>query len=79
MRARAFALRDLFADVLGGLYLREEIEEDRRSAPEPAGSVIDGELTEAAPQIASTISAEQAEGIKALIVETAADLPKFLS
>lgn len=29
MRARAFALRDLFADVLGGLYLREEIEEDR--------------------------------------------------
>lgn len=29
MRARAFALRDLFADVLGGLYLREEIEDDR--------------------------------------------------
>lgn len=27
MRARAFALRDAFADVLGGLYLREEIEE----------------------------------------------------
>ncbi|MFO1148313.1 MAG: hypothetical protein U1E62_08045 [Alsobacter sp.] len=27
MRARAFALRDVFADVLGGLYLREEIED----------------------------------------------------
>jgi hypothetical protein len=26
MRARAFALRDVFADVLGGLYLREEVE-----------------------------------------------------
>jgi hypothetical protein len=26
MRARAFALRDAFADVLGGLYLREEME-----------------------------------------------------
>jgi len=26
MRARAFALRDAFADVLGGLYVREEIE-----------------------------------------------------
>jgi hypothetical protein len=26
MRARAFALRDTFADVLGGLYLREEME-----------------------------------------------------
>jgi hypothetical protein len=30
MRARAFALRDAFADVLGGLYLREEIEEEPR-------------------------------------------------
>jgi hypothetical protein len=30
MRARAFALRDVFADVLGGMYLREEIEEDRQ-------------------------------------------------
>jgi hypothetical protein len=29
MRARGFTLRDGFADVLGGLYLREEIEEER--------------------------------------------------
>lgn len=29
MRARAFSLRDGFADVLGGLYLREEIEDAR--------------------------------------------------
>jgi len=29
MRARAFALRDGFADVLGGLYLKEEIEDER--------------------------------------------------
>lgn len=41
MRARAFALRDGFADVLGGLYLREEIEDDRdhvqsRRAPAPS-------------------------------------------
>lgn len=28
MRARAFALRDGFADVLGGLYLREEIDDN---------------------------------------------------
>jgi len=26
MRARGFALRDVFADVLGGMYLREELE-----------------------------------------------------
>ncbi len=40
MRARAFALRDLYADVLGGLYLREEIEEEgkqqRSEMPPPA-------------------------------------------
>ncbi|NDA48711.1 MAG: hypothetical protein EBY21_15840, partial [Alphaproteobacteria bacterium] len=34
MRARAFALRDVFADVLGGLYFREEIE-PRTSQPKP--------------------------------------------
>jgi hypothetical protein len=38
MRARAFALRDLFADVLGGLYLREELEDEGKVA----GSVIEG-------------------------------------
>lgn len=32
MRARAFALRDVFADVLGGMYLREEIEDPAREA-----------------------------------------------
>jgi RecT family len=40
MRARAFALRDLYADVLGGLYLREEIEDEgrpgRADTPPPA-------------------------------------------
>lgn len=30
MRARAFALRDGFADVLGGLYLREELDDTSR-------------------------------------------------
>lgn len=33
MRARAFALRDGFADVLGGMYLREEIEDTHEAAP----------------------------------------------
>lgn len=32
MRARAFALRDVFADVLGGLYVREEIEDEAHTA-----------------------------------------------
>lgn len=34
MRARAFCLRDVFADVLGGMYLREELE-DSQPAPAP--------------------------------------------
>jgi hypothetical protein len=48
MRARAFALRDGFADALGGLYLREEIEADEPArAPAP-------------PQIAATAQSRRA-------------------
>lgn len=40
MRARGFDLRDVYADVLGGLYLREEVDDDmieaRRSPMPPA-------------------------------------------
>lgn len=39
LRARAFALRDGFADVLGGMYLREELDDQtpvRDGAPPPA-------------------------------------------
>lgn len=39
MRARAFCLRDVFADVLGGLYLREEIEEGAKAIAEAATDV----------------------------------------
>jgi hypothetical protein len=38
MRARGFALRDVFADVLGGLYLREEVEDEAVWAPPPPSS-----------------------------------------
>ena len=44
MRARAFALRDAFPDVLMGLYLREELEgveaETRYAKPEDRKSVV---------------------------------------
>ncbi|MBB3997249.1 recombinase RecT [Aureimonas pseudogalii] len=39
MRARAFALRDVFADVLGGLYLREEIEDAGQPRSPPAAAL----------------------------------------
>jgi hypothetical protein len=45
MRARAFALRDVFADVLGGLYLREELpdaEEPQGRNPPPGIPTTDG-------------------------------------
>lgn len=54
MRARAFALRDLFADVLGGLYIAEELEglEDERQpkdvTPRP---VVTGGRSELPPSI----------------------------
>ncbi len=54
MRARAFALRDAFADVLGGLYLREEIEEEPRRA-----QALEAELQKE-PRQAPIIRAEQA-------------------
>lgn len=36
MRARAFALRDLFADILGGMHLREEFDDEEPAATAPA-------------------------------------------
>jgi hypothetical protein len=41
MRARGFALRDGFADVLGGMYLREEIDEDERPT-KPRDAITSG-------------------------------------
>lgn len=57
MRARAFCLRDGFADVLGGLYLKEEIEdnEPRREPPappqQPSESVRTAPATTTSPRL----------------------------
>ncbi|WP_457797590.1 recombinase RecT [Methylocystis sp. S23] len=62
MRARAFCLRDLFADVLGGLYLREEIDDEARPAearteppppPPPAVAQIETKAIEPPPPAAA--------------------------
>ena len=59
MRARAFALRDAFADVLGGLYLQEEIEEETRRIHVIAADVeprnIDDEETTEAQHVPQTV------------------------
>jgi hypothetical protein len=74
MRARAFALRDGFADVLGGLYLREEIEDaqpmrditprEEPPAPPPAAQIAKAPADEPpAPDEA----ADDGDGIVAFI------------
>lgn len=51
MRARAFALRDGFADVLGGLYLREEIEDNEPRREPPPPPTVDPPLPPAAKRV----------------------------
>ncbi len=48
MRARAFALRDVFADVLGGLYLREEIEGEEEEVAWTETAATDGAVSTSA-------------------------------
>jgi hypothetical protein len=60
MRARAFALRDLFADVLGGMHIREEVADEEvvqariapppppppvAAAPQPEEAIIEGDYS----------------------------------
>lgn len=50
MRARAFALRDVFPDVLGGLYIAEELQGAERSGQdEPSPAAIEPEPDPNAP------------------------------
>lgn len=75
MRARAFALRDGFADVLGGLYLREEIEDaqpmrditprEEPPAPPPAAQIAKAPADE--PPAPTEQATDEGEGIVAFI------------
>jgi RecT family len=65
MRARAFALRDGFADILGGLYLQEEMEgvdgKQPRRPPAPPSQQIEhrtGASASSAPQDAGAEAAQ---------------------
>ena len=69
MRARAFALRDGFADVLGGLYLREEMEEEQveirdvtpapATAPAPPPPPTSEEKKAPAPPVPAALAAPE--------------------
>ena len=71
MRARAFALRDVFADALGGMYLREEID-DAPSAPSRISAVSE-------PIDNAAITDEQADAIRDLLTRTNANVDAFLA
>lgn len=61
LRARAFALRDGFADVLGGMYLREELDDQApmRDAPPTAPPPVEQRMTP--PPAPKQIAAPPAE------------------
>jgi hypothetical protein len=68
MRARAFALRDGFADVLGGLYLKEEVDDGREQdsfireePPAPPEVAVAQPTVEAQPLKAIAASATTTE------------------
>lgn len=68
MRARAFALRDGFADVLGGLYLREELDDGRnndavaRDEPPAPPEVTQVHTAVASPEPAKAIAGPASAG-----------------
>ena len=70
MRARAFALRDVFADALGGMYLREEMDDAPASQSRISSMPDDAD--------SALISDEQADTIRELLVRTNANIPAFL-
>ena len=58
MRARAFALRDLFADVLGGLYIREEIEDHAPAAADAPRAPNVPRIAPPPPPLAAPVDAK---------------------
>lgn len=65
MRARAFCLRDGFADVLGGLYIREEVEDakppreiDHSDEPPAPPQIVAPAVAPVVPPVPETTAAE---------------------
>lgn len=73
MRARAYALRDTYADVLGGLYLKEEAED----IPEDITPTIGLSLAEQVQIVKSGLSDEQVSNITTRLTNVSADIAAF--
>lgn len=73
MRARAYALRDTYADVLGGLYLKEEAED----IPEDITPTTGASLAEQVQIVKSGLSDEQVSNITNRLTSVSADIAAF--
>lgn len=88
MRARAFCLRDVYADVLGGLYLKEEMDhegderqERRRPSPPPPAAIEHQPATDVDLKVNTDAPAEEEPATKKAPpppaeTQPAADKPK---
>lgn len=74
MRARGFALRDAFADVLRGIIIQEEAQD----MPVDYSDYKDGKTYEAKVETIQTISPEQEEAIRLLADEADFDMQRVL-
>lgn len=77
MRARGFAARDGAADVLMGLYLREEIEDEEATAPKSAyRAKKDGDFERLVAAIAACVTEAEIDAALANHTETLDKLPR---
>lgn len=77
MRARGFAARDGAADVLMGLYLREEVEDEEATAPKSAHRARkDGDFEKLREALSSCTTDAEIDAALANHVETVDKLPR---
>lgn len=79
MRARGFALRDSFPDLLRGILISEEAEDypSEKSIERPynVATVVEGKVENIGPE---TINQEQLEILQLKLEQSKSDVPKFL-
>jgi hypothetical protein len=76
MRARSWALRDGFADVLKGISVAEEVQD---IPAQPMRDITPAQSISSAPSTGGCISEQQVEQIQSLIVDAGADIRRFMA
>lgn len=73
MRARAFALRDAFPDVLAGIHIREEVQDYQSFRSEQETKAVSVEEMKGEPEKEEEEEAEEAEVVDIITAEEATD------